>query len=62
MLDIFKDWFERVRKARTFPIVIVYVLLIGILVYRLFSLQIVNTKTITEKNENILNAKEIYDL
>ena len=53
MLDIFKDWFERVRKARTFPIVIVYVLLIGILVYRLFSLQIVNTKNITEKNENV---------
>lgn len=53
MLDIFRDWFERVRKARTFPIVIVYVLLIGILVYRLFSLQIVNTKTITEKNENV---------
>ena len=33
MLDIFKDWFERVRKARTFPIVIIYVLLIFILVY-----------------------------
>lgn len=52
MLDIFKDWFERVRKARTFPIVIIYVLLIFILVYRLFSLQIVNTKSITANNNN----------
>lgn len=52
MLDILKDWFEHVRKARTFPIVIVYVVLISILVYRLFSLQIVNTKSITANNNN----------
>lgn len=52
MLDILRDWFEHVRKSRTFPIVIVYVLLISVLVYRLFSLQIVNTQSITANNNN----------
>lgn len=52
MLDILRDWFEHVRKSRTFPIVIVYVVLISILVYRLFSLQIVNTQSITANNNN----------
>jgi len=52
MLDILKDWFDHVRKARTFPIVIIYVVLISILVYRLFFLQIVNSQSITANNNN----------
>lgn len=52
MLDILKDWFDHVRKARTFPIVIVYAVLISILVYRLFLLQIVDSQSITANNNN----------
>lgn len=51
MWEIIKDWFERVRKARTFPIIIVYVLLLSVLVHRLFVLQIVNGEKISQQSE-----------
>ena len=51
MWEIIKDWFERVRKARTFPIIIVYILLLSVLVHRLFVLQIVNGEKISQQSE-----------
>lgn len=51
MLDIFKDWFDRVGKTRIFPIVLVYILLISVLVHRLFVLQIVNGESMSQESE-----------
>ena len=51
MLDILRDWFEQIRKARTFPIVIIYCILIFILVNRLFYLQIVDGATYAEEGD-----------
>ena len=50
MKDLFRDWLERVKNSRTAPIVIIYVLLISVLVHRLFTLQIVDGKTISEES------------
>ncbi|MBD5088078.1 MAG: hypothetical protein HDT30_04580 [Clostridiales bacterium] len=50
MLDIFKIWFDRVRKTRIFPIVLVYLLLISVLVHRLFVLQIVNGESMSQES------------
>ena len=51
MIDLIKDWFERVSKSRVFPIVIIYTLLLSVLVHRLFVLQIVNGEEITQESE-----------
>ena len=51
MKDLFRDWLERVKNSRTAPIVIIYLLLISVLVHRLFTLQIVDGKTISEESE-----------
>lgn len=59
MLDLLKDWFERVRKTRIFPIVIVYIVLISILVHRLFVLQIINGEKLTQESEK-RDDKERY--
>ena len=52
-----KDWFEQVKKARTFPIIIVYILLITILAHRLFVLQIVDGETISNESEKKKDKK-----
>lgn len=57
MLDMLKDWFEQVKKARTFPIIIVYILLITILAHRLFVLQIVDGETISNESEKKKDKK-----
>ena len=57
MLDMLKDWFEQVKKARTFPIIIVYILLITILAHRLFMLQIVDGETISNESEKKKDKK-----
>lgn len=51
MLDIFKEWFDRVGKTRVFPIVIVYILLTSVLVNRLFTLQIINGESMSQESE-----------
>ena len=51
MWEIILDWFDQVKKARTFPIVIIYMVLIGILAHRLFVLQIVDGEQITRESE-----------
>lgn len=51
MLDILKDWFDRIGKTRVFPIILVYILLISVLVHRLFVLQIINGESISRESE-----------
>lgn len=57
MLDMLKDWFDQVRKARTFPIIIIYILLITLLGHRLFVLQIVNGEKISSESEKRKDKK-----
>lgn len=51
MLEIIKDWFERMTKNRIIPIILIYICLIFILVHRLFSLQIIDGNTLTQESE-----------
>ncbi len=57
MLELLKDWFDRVRKVRTFPVIIVYIVLICSLVTRIFYLQIANKEEITSSS-NISTEKQ----
>ncbi len=51
MLDVFLDYFKRLAKSRLFPVTIVYLVLFGVIVNRLFVLQIVEGPEISVKSE-----------
>lgn len=51
MLDVFLDAVKRILKSRLFLIVIIYMVLFGIIVHRLFVLQIVEGPTHAEEHE-----------
>ena len=51
MLEILREWFDSVKQARTFPIVVVYILLITILANRIFTLQIINGEQIAQESQ-----------
>lgn len=51
MFDIFLDWLKKVLKSRLFPVAIIFMALFGVLIYRLFVLQIVQGPVIAQKFE-----------
>ena len=51
MFDIFLDALKRLIKSRLFPIAFIYIVLFGILINRLFVLQIVEGPTHAEEYE-----------
>lgn len=51
MLDIFLDYLKKILKSRLLPITIIYFVLFGIIVNRLFVLQIVKGPEIQKNNE-----------
>lgn len=53
MWDLIKDWFDRACKARTFPILVVYVILVSILFQRMFILQVVKKDEIASTNDKL---------
>lgn len=57
MIDFIKDWFEEVKKVRTFPIVVIYIGLIFILTNRLFQLQIIEGNKYSQESQKMLQKK-----
>ncbi len=51
MFDVFLDYMKGLLKSRIFPITIIYLILFGIVIHRLFILQIVEGPTIQDKTE-----------
>ncbi len=51
MLDVFLDYLKRLLKSRLFPITIIYLILFGVIVNRIFVLQIVQGPTIEQSEE-----------
>ncbi len=56
MLDVFLDYLKRLVKSRLFPITIIYLILFGVIINRIFVLQIVQGPTI-EQNEDLKYSK-----
>jgi len=51
LLDVFLDYFKKLAKSRLFPVTLIYLVLFGIIVNRLFVLQIVEGPEISVKSE-----------
>ncbi len=51
MLDVFLDYFKKLAKSRLFPVTLIYLVLFGVIVNRLFILQIVEGPEITVESE-----------
>lgn len=60
MLDTLLDWIKSVLRSRLFPIVLIFLALFSVLVYRLFNLQIVESEEIT--SESIYRRTETREL
>lgn len=69
MLDNILDWIKKVLGSRLFPISLIFIALFGILIYRLFVLQVVesdqiateNSREYTEVRERKSTRGSIYD-
>lgn len=59
MVDNFIEWLKGICKSRLFPIVIIYTCLFSILIYRAFSLQIIEGSKLSQESEKKYN-KERY--
>jgi penicillin-binding protein 2 len=51
LLDVFLDYFKKLAKSRLFPVTLIYLVLFGVIVNRLFILQIVEGPEITVESE-----------
>lgn len=51
MFDVFLDYVKKLLRSRIFPITIIYLVLFGIVIHRLFVLQIVEGPTIKQNSE-----------
>ena len=51
MFDVFLDYLKKLLKSRIFPITLIYLVLLGIIINRLFVLQIVKGPEIIEEGE-----------
>ncbi len=51
MLDIFLDYFKKLAKSRLFPVTLIYLVLFGVIINRLFFLQIVEGPEISVESE-----------
>jgi penicillin-binding protein 2 len=51
VLDVLLDYLKRLLKSRLFPITIIYLVLFGVIVHRIFVLQIVQGPTIEQSEE-----------
>ena len=51
MLDVFLDYFKKLAKSRLFPVTLIYLVLFGVIVNRLFVLQIVEGPEISVESE-----------
>ncbi len=56
MFDVFLDYLKRLLKSRLFPITIIYLILFGVMINRIFEIQIVQGPTI-EQNEDLKYSK-----
>ncbi len=56
MFDVFLDYLKRLLKSRLFPITIIYLILFGVIINRIFVLQIVQGPTI-EQSEDLKYSK-----
>ena len=59
MIDNFFEWIKGVCKSRLFPVVIIYTCLFSILIYRAFTLQIIEGSKLSQESEKKYN-KERY--
>ena len=59
MIDNFMEWLKGICKSRLFPVVIIYTCLFSILIYRAFSLQIIEGSKLSQESEKKYN-KERY--
>lgn len=57
MIDNFVEWLKSICKSRLFPIVIIYACLFSILIYRAFSLQIIEGSKLSEESEKNYNTE-----
>jgi len=57
LFDLFLDYIKKLFKSRLFPITLIYLVLFGAVIHRLFVLQIVDGQEIIEQNE-LMNTKE----
>jgi penicillin-binding protein 2 len=51
LLDVFLDYFKKLAKSRLFPVTLIYLVLFGVIINRLFVLQIVEGPEITVASE-----------
>ena len=60
MLDILADFFRNIIKSRILPLVVIYLFFASLLIYKVFTIQVVEQKTLTENTtEHDVITREI---